>query len=689
MPAQATAPAAPKPSPKQGSAAFGAVALPADDAGPGSLAVDPFPSPFAGHASTRLLLAQDGTPSARVVVTPRKPSAPVEQTRPAGAASAPNRRSPAKDTPDDSGGGARYGLAPIRWGGGVSYIHRRFKSGDSDWRSANGYSVATQASSFILAPWLATVSGSLTLSLSESEASDGGSTGSVVTTGGLGASIFPVSRFPLRLEFRVSDSRTEDSVFDERRRNYRFSARQEYRPARGGWNASAGYDYDRIEADTRDEVHRLSSAFSWQENSQTLTADAGVARNLREDGFNSTVANASVNHSMRLPRDISVTSAANYIFDERSTGGSSTSQQQALQAYSAANWNPTQSPWSAFATARLSRSQSQGAPATNSVSLSTGSSYRYSRNLRFSGSFTASTIFRNGTSSTVSTSETLGVGYSGDPLKFGRLSYNWGLAASGSNANGNVSTRTLSTSANHSLSSSWETSEWSSLGVTGTQSVSQNRVWSSESTQSTALSHALSTTYFAAPSAASQAQASLSVSDSRTFGDGASRFQMANFQLNSNWRISRDSQFSGNLSIQRTWRKAMDQEFVAVSEDDDATPPTDDPPADDPFAFDFIEREVSDSNTSINGNLAYRHSRAFGVRNLNYSIRFVASTATRNAREFGDPDDDGTEVTRTLEQELTHTVGRLSSQLTMRVADRDGRKNASIFFRVNRSFGNY
>ena len=32
VPAQATAPAAPKPSPKQGSAAFGAVALPADDA---------------------------------------------------------------------------------------------------------------------------------------------------------------------------------------------------------------------------------------------------------------------------------------------------------------------------------------------------------------------------------------------------------------------------------------------------------------------------------------------------------------------------------------------------------------------------------------------------------------------------------------------------------------------------------
>ncbi|MCB1954306.1 MAG: hypothetical protein KDG55_01445 [Rhodocyclaceae bacterium] len=633
-------------------------------------------------ASRSLLLAQS-TGGATVTVSPRKDEEPAPR------GPQPAARASTSPPPEDENRPKekRYGLAPIRWGGQIAYTRSRFRTDDSAWSETNAYELGAQASSYILAPWIALINGGATVVMTDS--SNTGSTGQVSggsenvgVSGTLGANIFPVSRFPFSLELRATDSRTDATSFDRNRKTYRLSARQDYRPARGEWSTFATYDFDRIQESELgdDTVHRLAGGYRVQGDNQTLDANASLSHNQRDDGFNSDIALLTANHYRRLRPDLTVTSNASYLYDKRTPSGSATaSDLQTLQAYSAANWNPLNSPWTANASVRLALSETNGGPLNESLSLAGGSTYRYSRNLSFGASATANMFtVADGDHETITT-EFLTATYNGDPLNFGRVSYNWGLTSSASNVSGaNNSSQSLSGSVFHSLNTYWQPSAISTISASGNQTLSHIKGFGDEALSTSTLNHSASLNYQIMPSAASQAMMGLSLTDSRSFGDQVSRFQMASFQFNGNWITSQYAALSGNLTIQRTWRKQDDfANETTVSQDT----------VDDPFAIDTTQ--TSDTNTSTNGSVTYFHSRAFGVRDLRYSLRFIASTATTNEREFGDPDGNRDRVSRILEQDLDYRVGRLDTQLKMRVAEVDGRKNALLLFRVSRSFGNF
>lgn len=670
-----------------------ALSVPPANNPPDIAAPDALPGLLASSANSALLVAQSDsnatvsvTPKATVTVTPREENpAPSPATGRALPAALPANRGSPSAPKDDEQAGKRYGLAPIRWGGQIAYTRSRFRSGDDSWSDANAYEITTQASSYVLAPWISLINGGLSLVLTESSSgsnADRNGTGSVGVAGNLGANIFPISRFPFSLELRATDSRTDASSFDRNRKTYRLSARQDYRPARGEWNAFGTYDFDRVqEADFGDDtVHRLAGGMRWQDDRQTFDSQGSVSRNSRDDGFSSDVALLTANHYRKLRPDLNLTSNASYLFDRRNAIGSPSSNQlQTLQAYSAANWNPLNSPWSLNASARVSLAKGDDGPLSESLSLSGGGNYRASRNLTYGAAVAVNTFtVGEGERQTVTT-QFLSANYNGDPLNFGRLSYNWGLSTSASNVSGSQnSTQSLSASAYHSLNTYWQTGATSTVSASGSQGVSQTRSMGDDTLSTTSLNHSASLGYQLMPSASSQAMIGLSLTDSRTYGDRNSTFQLANLQINGNWITSQYSSLSGNMTLQRSWRSQDPLE----SED-----PLANADPNDPFALDTTQD--SDSNTSANGSITYLHGRAFGVRDLRYSLRFTAATSTTNEREFGDPNASRDQVSRILEQDLYYRIGRLDTQLRMRVAEVDGRKNALIFFRVSRSFGSF
>jgi len=595
---------------------------------------------------------------------------------PASAAGSPEP-GPSENAPREK----HYGLAPIRWGGELGYSRRKQRPEDGAKVTTNIYELSLQAASYILQPWIAQINGRISLALvgSETEADDGGkrSTDSTAISGSLGASIFPLSRFPLLLTFSVADSRSESTFLTNTRRSYRFSAVQQYRPVRGRWSASGSYDWDRVDTENgeTDTIHRLGGNYRWSDDKQQVNLQGTFSQNERADSFSSQSFVATGNHSIRPRTDFSVNSTATLLYDKRGAVDAASSELRSFQVFSAANWVPLESPWSATASGRYSHTDSgSGSTGSDSVALNTSARYRFSRNLNSSVGLSAASTRSGGSQRTVSV-QTASLSYSGDPLKLGKFSYNWGTGGGISNTiSDQNSGRSFSTNASHSLNRVWLPSPPTSIGATASQTVSYNRSTGFDNLSTTSVSNSASLTLRANPSNSSTGTFGLTYSDTRSLGDRQAHFRMLDAQLSGYWDVTRRSQLSGNLSYQKSWR-------------DETLEPL--PQEEDPFATGEDRR---DQDTSLNGTLTYYHDRPFSVHGLRYSLRYLASTSnSQNDREFGvigaAPADEQT--TQQLEQNLDYRVGRLNTRLQFTVAEVDGRKNAVLYFRVSRSFGGF
>ncbi len=648
------------------------------------------PGPFGLHWATAVAVAQVGEqPSGATPAeadssraddpdVEKEPEVVVEVSEsPPPPAAAPGSPEPEDSAPQEK----RYGMAPIRWGGEIGYSRRKQRPEDRAAVTTNVYDLSLQAASYILQPWIAQINGRITLALvgSETEAESGGkrTTDSTAVSGALGASIFPLSRFPLLLTFSVSDSRSESTFITKTRRSYRFSAVQQYRPVRGRWSATGSYDWDRVDTDDggTDTIHRLGGSYRWSDDKQQVDIQSTFSQNEREDSFSSQSFVANGNHSIRPSDQVSINSTATMLYDKRGDSNASSSELRSLQIFSAANWVPLESPWSATASARYAHTDSgSGSTGSDAVALNTAARYRFSRNLSGAIGLSAASTRSGGAQRTV-TAQTASLSYSGDPLKLGNFSYNWGTGAAVSNSiSDENSGRSFSTNASHSLNRLWLPSPTTSIGATAAQAVSYNRSTGFDSLHTTSVSNSASLTLRATPNNSSTGTFGLTYSDSRSIGDRQSHFRMLDAQLTGYWNISRRSQLSGNLSYQKSWR-------------DETLEPL--PQEEDPFA---TEEDSRNQDTSLNGSLTYYHDRPFSVRGLRYSLRYLASTSnSRNDREFGvigaTPEDEQT--TQQLEQNLDYGIGRLHTRLRLTVAEVDGRKNAVLYFRVSRSFGGF
>lgn len=569
-----------------------------------------------------------------------------------------------------------WGMAPIRWGGSISAGLSR-RTTDADAGSSNQiYEGRLRASSYVVAPYIALISGDVALTSVRSQSDSAGSAGASNLTGtsvtGSGTlNVFPQSRFPFQASLAVSDSRNESTFTDTNTRSVRYSLRQDYRPEAGKWATSAQYDRSQLEGDFgADTVDRVSGNFSNSFGKHTLSANGTASSNETTD---STLRDyfAVSNHGYLFSDELRIDSTASMTaqeFDLNANNNAVSGSSHSAQVFSFASWTPQDSKWRGTANARYFQvgSTVAGNTVSNSnVGIAGSLTYQASRNLNVFGSVSANSAGSGGFSS----SQSLGAGYSGDPITIGDYYYTWYSSGSLGNSSSSegISSRSTSVTAGHSLQRSWRLSELAQLSGSVNQTAGTSRSTGLGSRTSTSLTHSASLSLQANPSDRLSGFLSTSVSDSRSLGDNPSTFQLVNVQLSGNWRISVYSEMSSNL----TWQMSRQQN--------------------EPFATEvgFESTTERSQSSSISGNLGYRHARAFGVRGLRYSLDFRANQNQLDSRTSGNPDAsrDPDQATMDLDQRLKYRIGRLDTELQFRIAEIQDRRSSLIFVRVTRDFG--
>lgn len=573
------------------------------------------------------------------------------------------------------GGGRGWGMAPVRWGGVLSAGLQQRRSDGAQSSTQQMYEARLRANSYLVQPYIALISGDFGLTLLRSQEGGDGSAAARNLTGtslnGSGTlSVFPQSRFPFQASLALSDSRSDGSLTNTDTTRRRLSLRQDYRPPVGQWRTSGQYDRSELTGSFgRDTVDVFAGTFMTVLGDHNLSANGSLSRNLSEEGITRDRL-ALARHGYRFSDAFSLETTGTYTgqeFDVSRPGFKLRGDTQTVQLFSFASWTPYESKWRGTANLRYLQSESNTANSsfeTRNLGASTSLSYQASRNLSLFGALNANVNAR-GDRRDVSSSQTLGLNYSGDPRSFGPYTHSWYGAGSFSNNMGSEgdSQRSASASAGHSLQRYWRLSEITSLNGNLSQSVSTSRSTGIQSVSSTTLTHGANLSLQANPSDRLSGFLGASVSDSRSTGDNTSTFQLLNLQLSGAWRINVLSELTSNL----TWQLAR-QESSHRNQDGPST-------------------TSASQSSSMSGSLGYRHARAFGVRGLHYTADFRANTNQSDSRRSGNVDAARERITLDLDQRLRYRIGRLGTELQARVAEVEGRRESLAYFKVTRDFG--
>lgn len=575
--------------------------------------------------------------------------------------------------------GARWALAPIRWGGTLGETLSQNRS--SGTRSTSlATTLDLRAQTYIYAPWFAQVSGGIGVFRSSDNAKAGDTeTKSTSTglTGNAALALFPVSRFPFTADLSATDSRANTDILTSNDlRTLRLKLRQQYRPQIGSSNYAASYEHNRLDSSTfgRDTVDVLTGDYgnNWQQHS--VSATGTLSRNRRSgDSDRSRLFALSGRHTYR-DEDGLATLESNASFTDNDLSFESAGVQNDLRttvmsAGTSANWVPEEeSPWTfnASASGFAFSSKSQGS-STDGQSLALGGSaaYLYSRNLRFNGIALATFTTSSGQSA-VSTQQQLSTNYNADPIEFGNHSYTWNASAGVGNSTSSLGDGQVSafTGLSHGVSRSIPFGSGGNVTYGLTQGVNSNVA------RGTSASHNVVHNGYVGWSGSAVGtglSVSVNAADSRTFGNESSASQSFGLQVNGQRQLSRNSLVVANITVQgfRQDSRVSDQPL-------DPTLPSQAP---------------SPTNVFANGTITYQNGRFFGVPNLYYTLTYSVATSNQNARLLGDPNANRDNTSQSLENRLDYRIGRVVMRAEARVTEIDGRKNALIFFRISRDFG--
>ncbi|MGD8570743.1 MAG: hypothetical protein PVJ39_21835, partial [Gammaproteobacteria bacterium] len=142
---------------------------------------------------------------------------------------------------------------------------------------------------------------------------------------------------------------------------------------------------------------------------------------------------------------------------------------------------------------------------------------------------------------------------------------------------------------------------------------------------------------------------SLSLSDSRTFGEQETSFQQLYLQITQRNTLSRVSAISASINFQTSKQ-------------------------------DLADAEGTNNPKTMTANVTYRNARIFGI----YALRF--STKLTYNKRFANEDVNASETTES-ENRFDYRVGLLTTSLTFRIMQVDtGTTTESLTFSATRSF---
>lgn len=570
--------------------------------------------------------------------------------------------------------GARFGIAPIRWGGDVSETlrWRRYTTGNGIPAVStldNMQMINLRASSYLWQPWIATVDGGIGLlhSNQSTSSSTSSSSASNTLTGNGGLSLFPRSRFPFRASYDVSDSRASTSLTSSSTGDYsskRLGLQQGYRTPSGDSNFAFDFDRSTLSSSSfgDDIVSSLKGTYSAKFGiSQTAGLNVFHTESSQQGGSSGLDLNGfTAQHNYRSDSQLTVDTSASFTdstWNTQNLGATNSSISRFLQASTFANWRPNEEkPLYINGGLRFFDGKTKYA-STNSNTQSVGgnlmASYNPTRNIALSATGSATRVSSNDVSS-ITTTQSGNAAYNADVIKFGKaLSYNWNINSSLSNQTNSSGTndQRFAVSGSHSLFYPYLISGGSAMNFTASQALtsSYDRIYGMSNT----LTHNGSISWNAPQTESLSGSANMSVGDAHTFGYGESNYQYANMQLIGRKQFSMNASLGANAGL--TWNR---------------------------------QGLTGNTTTGANASLSYQHSRAFNVRGLRYSLTGSVNTVSYDDRLLGNVDAQRTQTGYSLEQHLNYRIGKLDTSLSAILSQFDGKENASIYVRVGRFFGN-
>jgi hypothetical protein len=554
-------------------------------------------------------------------------------------------------------------LAPIRIWGDLAYDFRRSSvEGQPDFTR---HSAITNfnASTYIYEPWVATVTAGL--GLTASRLNDGELSGSDRFVSGYARlNVFPASRFPFEARFLRSDSGTgNDAGFDQTYRLTRYGVTQRYRSEDGRDQYSARFDRFtqdstsvgkdiqsalQLDANTRfRRDHELQLVGTWNHNRRVNTDERNDYETLL------------ARHAFRPDSTVSWENSIN-LTHTTSRFVSAESDLRIFQLSSVAFWRPERQPLTANGSVRmfsLDNGTGEESSRTRVINASAGVTYSASRNLRaLAGiSFTDTEAGDQHNSATIGT---LGATYQGDTHQLGNFRHDWfasgtGIATSGaSDRDGFLFNGTLG----NTLSRGFDLGNGGAITFNVAQNLSALAGAPIEGSKQ--LFHSGSVTWTKSePDSNATSFIRFSATDSRYLDGQREILQLVNLQLTRALEFDRDRALSGNLTFQTTRRVSHRPGF---------------------------DNSVNDGKpeSTISGDLVYRHQNFFGVPRLVYFSQ-LRLNRQELVQALGVP---GERELRSWENRLDYQIGRLETRFLARIAEIDGRRQWLLMFRVTRRF---
>lgn len=585
-----------------------------------------------------------------------------------------------------NGSGIRWRPAPIAVGGNVALDERWSRAGDGLSSRQTLLSANVDLATYVWQPWFVQLRGGAGLLLAQGSNTDPGGErrkdDSTAWTGRLGLLVFPMSRFPFELRGDVSDSRTNSDFVGSDYRSRRLTASQSYRPPTGSESYNLTYEQSTLSSARLpdDTVRSVRGLMTGTRGSHGFELSGSHTLNERDAAADATRVTAlAARHNYRPSHALTVDSLATRN-EARVRASALDLATEIRQLSSFATWRPQQgdrlySPEHRFyltGSVRFVESRTGSADAaaeTRSVNGTVGASYDITRQLRASGAVAASEITFADESTTLA-SETLALTYVPDALLLGRWRYAPSAAINASGTQGAVEgdRATFGAQFVHGLSRHW---------ADGGGSVSFNVSQSAGAVHDTlrsdvdrTLGHSAGLNWQSGGGSSTQSFAGFSASDSRSYGETDSAFQLVNLQFTLRTQLTRTASWSGSLTAQ-----AARARFDAARSG--PLPPGPQVTADDGW------------RKYYSGTLTYENARAFDVPRLRFTLLASANSQQLERRSEGDVDAPRERIDHLLEARLDYAIGRLDARLTLRTAKVEQRRHDVLFFRVNRRFGAY
>lgn len=556
---------------------------------------------------------------------------------------------------------------PLSLSGSVNYNYAYNTTGDQETETTT-LGGTLNAAGYIWQPWFASTSAAINLGLSNTESSTS-SSDSTITSGAVGLSVFPRSRFPFSLNYSLSDSRSDSFQNqagisgDSHYTVARLTLRQLYegRASRHSigsrtslWYSTTEFESNRVSSESESmgvkyQIRLVPHNFTVAANRSTSSASNSSSKPLTDV--------VNVTHSYTPDTDIGITNLATTIKIDDGTG---TTESTVSQVSSNFFWRPEHRAVNFNGGVRVSESETQSdATSTEQKSLSTnlGFSYRLTRRLNFGASVALGTS-ESGAIQSLTTSEAARLGYSSSHSQIAGFGYRWqwGLNASNSDTSTDDGTTETSNSSQtmgmqlgHSVSKQWVPGKGSSVGMNLSQSGNVNK--SSENDEpSRGMNHSAGLS-FNRRGRSGAFFGNLQASDSRTYSQQDTEFQNVNVSISQDLTISRLSSLGGTVSYTESHQETISDVPGASS---------------------------SNLSRSAMANFSYRHDRPFGIYNMNFTSRLTGSKQI---------DSFNPETLWDWDNRLRYRLGLLDTSLSLRIIESaGGRQSKSLYFQATRSF---